>query len=176
MEIRKILTNNEELLENLIDLYSYDVYKMAFFYLKNKEKAEDITQEVFLICYEKLPSYRGDLNGIKYWLLRITANKCKDLLGSWSYKYLKITDVLTESLRSSQPSPEEIACRNNEKSQLINYLLKLNVKYREVIWLYYYEELKLHEISNILEVNQNTVKTRLRRGKDQLKRLIKEDK
>ncbi|MEH7386567.1 sigma-70 family RNA polymerase sigma factor [Bacillus sp. JJ1521] len=163
----------EQTMEWLIQEYGYDVYKLAFFYLKDKGKAEDISQEVFITCYEKLSNFEGEFTKIKHWLLRITSNKCKDVLRSWPYKYIQFTDTLFDRFKNLELSPEERFTSMNEKSELVREILKLPIKYREVIIFYYYEDLKISEISNILQINENTVKTRLRRGKGQLKNTIK---
>jgi RNA polymerase sigma-70 factor (ECF subfamily) len=165
--------NDEKNVDLLIELYSKDVYKVAYFYVKDQGKAEDITQEVFLTCFEKLKDFRGDFSQIKHWLLKITSNKAKDYLKSWAYKYMTLSNSFIETMRSKEPLQESILMKKHENAVLAVHILNLPIKYREVILLYYYQELKIHEIADLLNTNENSVKTRLRRGKDKLRSLLK---
>lgn len=97
-------------------------------------------------------------------------NRCKDVLKSWSFKNLYITDFF----RSKQAySTIEQQYFSNEEDELISkQVLALPVKLREVIILYYYQEFSIDEISDLLGINPNTVKTRLHRGRLKLKELL----
>jgi RNA polymerase sigma-70 factor (ECF subfamily) len=165
--------NDEKNVEKLIEKYGYDIYKLAYFYVKDKGKAEDITQEVFLTCFDKMTYFRGDFSQVKNWLLKITSNKCKDYLRSWAYKYTTISNSFIESLRSKESSLESSLIKKHESSELVALILDLPIKYREVIILYYYQEMKIREIADLLNINENSVKTRLRRGKEKLKNDLK---
>jgi RNA polymerase sigma-70 factor, ECF subfamily len=166
---------DEKYIELLIDTYGYDVYKLAYFYMKDKGKAEDITQEVFFTCLHKLKDFRGDFKQIKYWLLKITSNKCKDSLRSWAHKYTTITNAFSDSLISKEPTQESILIKKQENSELVTQIFNLSIKYREVILLYYYQEMKINEIAELLNINENSVKTRLRRGREKLRSVMKGD-
>jgi RNA polymerase sigma-70 factor, ECF subfamily len=170
-----IATKDDQVLtvEMLVKNYSYDVYKMAFFYLKDKGKAEDISQEVFLTCVQKLHTFNGTPSQIKYWLLKITANKCKDVIRSWTYRYESLTDKLVEIFPGKASTQEEILFQKQTQKDLADKILGLPLHYREVIILYYYEEMTVEEITDFLKVNPNTVKTRLKRGREKLKGFLK---
>lgn len=83
--------NREEKLKWLMKTYGNDVIRIAYTYVKQKQLAEDVAQDVFLKCYEKMDSFRNE-SSYKTWLISITVNKCKDVLKSWSFKNLYITD------------------------------------------------------------------------------------
>jgi RNA polymerase sigma factor (sigma-70 family) len=174
MGTKMALTRNPKIdVEMLAGLYGYEVYKLAYFYLKDKGMAEDITQEVFVTCLEKIDQFYGNIDQAKFWLLKITTNKCKDIFRSWKYKYTLLSDHILDSLKSSEPQQEANLIKKYEKDVLVDKILKLPLKYREMIILFYYQELKINEISDLLEISQNTVKSRLHRGKEKLKHSLK---
>jgi RNA polymerase sigma-70 factor (ECF subfamily) len=161
--------NREEKLKWLMKTYGNDVIRIAYTYLKQQQLAEDVSQDVFIKCYEKMDSFRNE-STYKTWLIKITVNKCKDVLKSWSFKNLYITDFF----RSKQAySTIEQQYFSNEEDELISkQVLALPVKLREVIILYYYQDFSIDEISDLLGINPNTVKTRLHRGRLKLKELL----
>lgn len=157
----------------LAEIYGYEVYKLAFFYLKDKGMAEDVTQEVFVKCLEKLDQFNGDIVQAKFWLLKITTNKCNDIFRSLRYKYTLLAGNIIDSFQSREPLQENYLIKKYEEDELLRKVLKLPLKYREIITLFYYQDLKIEEISDLLGINQNTVKSRLLRGKAKLKHSLK---
>lgn len=157
--------NREEKLKWLMKEYGNDVIRMAYIYMKNKQSAEDIAQDVFLKCYEKMDTFRNE-SSYKTWILRITVNRCKDVLKSWSYKNLYITDLvkLNHSQKEYEPSVED------ENELISKQVIALPIKLREVIILFYYQEFSIEEISEMLNTNPNTIKTRLHRARLKLKK------
>lgn len=75
-------------------------------------------------------------------------------------------------LTSDTPTPERNLVNNEISKQLANSIMQLPLKYREIILLFYYEELSIQEISELINMNENTVKTRLNRGREKLKPLL----
>lgn len=157
--------NREETLKWLMQTYGNDVVRIAFTYLKQKELAEDVAQDVFIKCYEKLDTFRNE-SSYKTWLIRITVNRCKDVLKSWQYKNLFITDFFKPNQQSIVDANHQV---NQENELISKQVIKLPVIYREVIILFYYQDLSIEEISELLKINSNTVKTRLHRGRQKLK-------
>ena len=158
--------NNEEF-DEIVREYVNDIRKIVYTYVKNHHTMEDITQEVFWSAYRNLGQFRGD-SAIKTWLIKIAINKAKDYLKSWHYRVIKITNLIKEDSVSRET--EQVVIDNDRDQELAKVIMDLPIKYREVIILYYYEELDTNEISNILNINLNTVKTRLNRGRDLVKR------
>ncbi|WP_144481397.1 sigma-70 family RNA polymerase sigma factor [Cytobacillus oceanisediminis] len=158
--------NREEKLKWLMNAYGNDVIRIAYTYLKQKQLAEDVAQDVFIKCYEKMDTFRNE-SSYKTWLIRITVNRCKDVLKSWSFKNLYLTDFFkpNQTYNSLEKKPF-----GGEENELISkQVIELPVKLREVIILFYYQEFSIEEISNLLKINPNTVKTRLHRGRIKLK-------
>lgn len=86
---------------------------------------------------------------------------------------ISISNKINDMVKGKMGAPEQTVIKNEQNSELIQSVLSLPVKYREVIFLYYFEEMKLSEIGASLEINTNTVKTRLARGKSLLGSTIK---
>lgn len=149
----------QEHIEQLIEEYGDMVYRLAISRVKSKEEAEDIFQEVFIKIYEKMPEFVSKEHE-KYWIIRVTINLSKNILkSSWNSKVM--------------PLDKEITFEEKEERDVYFEVLRLPLKYRTILQLYYYENLKIEEIAEILKINSNTVKTRLRRAREKLKTNLK---
>ncbi|MBQ6413857.1 MAG: sigma-70 family RNA polymerase sigma factor [Ruminococcus sp.] len=139
--------------------YADMIYRVALHNLDDPADADDILQEVCLtLLTKKIPE---DEEHLKSWLIRVTINKCRDLSRSfWRRNRKSIDDY--EELEAEKP-PE-----------IMVELQSLSESYRNIIYLYYYEEYTVSEIAQLLRMNVNTVKSGLRRARDQLKKLLTE--
>lgn len=157
--------------EGIMDQYGDRLTKLAYTYTKDWSLAEDIVQDVFITCYreyeklEKISSYKA-------WIFRITINKCKDFLRSSFFKRVFVNSDLISHEKADPLSPEMSTVKASEEEFLSQCVLALPLKYREAILLYYYEGLSIDEISELLKINKNTVKTRLARGRGKIKKLM----
>jgi RNA polymerase sigma-70 factor, ECF subfamily len=173
--IKKIEENDlEEILEDIMISYGDELTRLAYTYVKDLETAKDIVQSVFLKCYTHLGTFKGD-SKLKTWLYRITINKCKDYIRSSYFKRFKLFDKFTVNKSKTKFTPEDEVINLSTQVEVKKMVLNLPTKYSEVILLYYYEELDINEIADILQVSSNTVKTRLRRGRQNLMPLLKEE-
>ncbi len=146
---------DQNYIEQLIVEYGDMVYRLAISRVKNKEEAEDIFQEVFMKIYEKMPEFVNKENE-KYWIIRVTINLSKNVLTTaWRRKVIALEN--------------DIIFNEQEVSDVFFEVLRLPLKYRTIIQLFYYENLTIDEISEIMNINSNTVKTRLRRAREKLK-------
>ena len=93
----------EEQLEWLMEQYGDLVMRLAYTYVKEKQIAEDISQEVFISCYKHLQHFERR-STYKTWIYRITVNKCKDYLKSWSYRNIYYRDKLQSFFKGSSHS------------------------------------------------------------------------
>ncbi|MED1605985.1 sigma-70 family RNA polymerase sigma factor [Cytobacillus kochii] len=168
------LENTEQIIGQLMDNYSDDVLHLVFSYVKNRTTAEDLTQEIFIKCYEKLGQFNHK-SSIKTWLYRIAINHCKDYLCSWHYRKIKFSDKIWDHIPSKSKHVEEEIISKNVADSLTSAVMDLPVKYREVAFLHYYEELSLANISKITGVNSNTLKTRLKHARELLKNKMKKE-
>lgn len=162
----------DEILIWLMEEYGRSLVRLAFTYVKQEQLAEDIVQDVFVKCYKNLNSFRQD-SSYKTWLYRITVNNCKDVLKSWNFRNLITSNLVGLQIHTSkEKSPEEKLLTYEENRHISNLVISLPIKLREVIIFYYYEEMRIEQISDLLGINQNTVKSRLLRGKQQLKKKL----
>lgn len=144
--------------------------RLAFLYVKDWPAAEDIVQDVFLKFYQTSETFE-ERSSLKTYLAKVTINKCKDYLKSWRYR----KHVLTNSFSNAAPKSRNRFVEQDEKQQLAGAVLDLSLKYREVIIYYYFEELSVVEVADILSIPDNTVKTRLRKARALLKEQIQHD-
>lgn len=140
------------------------VYRIAYAQCPSRQDAEDVFQDVFL----KLYNFDGDFadeEHLKAWLIRVTVNCCKLLRRSAWYK--KRTEL-----------PEDIPSDDNREEReraeaVIAAVRSLPEKYRPLVMMFYYEEMSCAEIAAALRLNENTVRTRLRRARERLKKELK---
>ncbi|WP_203248772.1 sigma-70 family RNA polymerase sigma factor [Sporosarcina beigongshangi] len=156
------------LMDEIMNRYGQDILRLVYSYVNNKELAEDLTQDIFVKCYKSLHTYKGK-SSLRTWLWRIAINHSKDFLKSWYNKHVVISEEQPITHRTTKEMVEQVVIQKEEDDQLISALLTLPIKYREVIYLFYYEELLIKEIAVITGASVNTVKTRLRRAKELLK-------
>lgn len=146
---------------NAIEKYADTVRRICMVHLKNEADTEDIFQTVFLKYLLSSVVFENDEHE-KAWLIRVTINACKDLLKSFfRSKTVSLEEVL-----------EQPAAPNQEYHDVMKAVLSLPEKYRDAIYLYYYEGYSAAQIGKILHKNQNTVYTLLNRAKKQLRQIL----
>lgn len=140
-----------------MEVYSDMVRRICFVHLKNRHDTEDVFQNVFM----KYLLYEGSFESgehEKAWFARVTINACTDWLRALSRRKWVPLDALEEEAILDEPSRE-----------VLEVVLKLPEKYRDVIYLFYYEEYSAVEIAKILGRKENTVYTWLSRAKELLR-------
>ena len=162
----------EEWLKETAYTYGDQITKLAYSYLKDWNQAQDVAQDVLLSCYKNYEN-RSQITSYKAWIYRVTINRSKDILKSSFLKKVVLNNSLVKLIHAVDHSPEATVLQNEENKQLIEAVFALPIKYREVVLLYYYEELDSKEISEIIRISENTVRTRLRRARDRLGDLLK---
>lgn len=148
----------DEHFTNVYNTYKDDVFRLAFSYLRTKEEAEDILQDVFFIYYRKPPKNEENLKG---WLLTTTVNCAKNQLRKRS-----------KMKRASETEMEGIISEDNpdrKYAYLLDALDELDEKYQKPLRLYYYANMSVEEIARALFLSPAAVKKRLERGRDKLK-------
>lgn len=138
--------------------YRDDVYRLAVSYTRSREDAEDVCQTVFLKLMDQRKIEPGKE---KQWLLRVTANECRNLLRSHWWK-------------TTVPMDETLSVEPPEVNDTLQSVLHLPPKYRVVVYLHYYEMLSTQEIGHLLHISQSTVTTRLSRARQMLKKELEE--
>ncbi|MDO5541522.1 MAG: sigma-70 family RNA polymerase sigma factor [Eubacteriales bacterium] len=150
--------HDQEAFVKLMEQNRQSMIKVARSYLNNEEDVADAVQASILACYEKLDTLRQP-QYFKTWLIRIVINKCKDILRQNREIYLP--DVM--------PEPGEVDTIQADL-EFVELLQEIDEKYRTILVLYYAEGFNTREIAELLELNENTVKTRLTRAREQFAR------
>lgn len=164
---------NKEVITDLMNRYGTQILHLSYSYVRDRQIAEDLTQEIFVKCYEKLHTFKGN-SSLETWLYRIAVNHCKDYLKSWQFRKISATGYISSFFTLSEAPAEQEYFIKEEQSGIREAVFHLPVKYREIIFLYYFKEYSQKEISEICKVNLNTVKARMARGKELLKKFLSE--
>ena len=152
-------------IEKIISEYGDYLLRVAYLYVENSATAEDIVQDVFVAFYEKQDQFRGDAS-LKTYLVKMTVNRSHDYLRSWKSRRTTLYKKVISNGKSR--SPERAMLEKSEKMELVEALFTLTVPYREVLILYYYEEMSTVEIAKLVNCPESTVRTRLQRARKQL--------
>lgn len=144
-----------------IDRYADLVRRVCMIHLKNHADTEDIFQTVFLKYVTGTTEFESDEHE-KAWFIRVTINACKDLLRSF---FRSRTVSLDDLLEQPDQVPED-------HREVLEAVLALPDKYRDVVYLHYYEGYTAPEIGTILHKNPNTVYTLLTRARDELRKML----
>lgn len=147
-----------------VEQYASMIRRICFYHLKNRADTEDVFQNVFL----KYLLYDGafaDAEHEKAWFIRVSINACKDHLKSLLRRRTLPFEVLAEEAAQMEP----------EQYDLLEAVLALPAKYKDVIYLYYYEGYSAAEIGHILKIKENTVYSLLSRGRGMLKEKLRGD-
>lgn len=149
---------SEETYIMAVGTYADMVYRIAFHYCKHKEDAEDILQNTFLKLLKQKKEFDSE-EYLKRWLIRVTINECHSLfLSPWKKRQQEL-----------QEYGQEVFWDSSEKSDLFYAVMDLPKKYRIVVYLYYYEDYAVREISEIIGVKETTIQTQLMRARKMLR-------
>lgn len=145
-------------LDYLMHKYIDMVYRIAFNWLKNAADSDDVTQNVMLKLCRADKDFESEAH-IKNWLIHVTINECKKLSVSvWRKRMVSIDEYANT-----------LSFETSEQSELFYAVMELPKKYRMVVYLYYYEDYSVTEISSSLGVKESTVQTQLMRARQKLK-------
>ena len=144
------------------DKYKNTVYRTAFAWCRNTADAEDITHDVFIRRFTSNTIFSDDEHE-KAWLLKVTANRCRDLFRSFRYKHT----VPLEEAALVYETPQE--------NTVYHAVMERPPKYRLVSHLYYYEGYSIKEISGIVSKSESAVQTQLYRARKLLKKTLGEE-
>lgn len=157
---------SEDEFVRLVAAYQQDLLKICYVYLRDAALAEDAVQETFLKAYRKMDSFRGE-SSEKTWLMRIAINTCKDMHRNAWFRFLDRRLTPEELPQQSAMAPED--------GELMADILRLPPKWKEVILLYYFENMSEHEIAASLGVGVSTVSTRLAKARRKLRMVMEGD-
>ncbi|MBP2032844.1 RNA polymerase sigma-70 factor (ECF subfamily) [Clostridium algifaecis] len=151
----------DEIISKALDDYGNMLLRFSYSYMKNIYDAEDVVQEVFVQLLKNVDTFNSE-DYKKNWLICVTRNICKNKLkSSWFRRRGKLIEM---------PYYDEYT-----DNSVLNEVMNLPLKYREVIHLYYYEDYSTVKIASILNKKESTVRSLLSRGRNLLKKVLKEE-
>lgn len=150
--------NRNKLIERIVREYVDMVFRIAYNNLGNYSDAEDILQEV-AVALVTSDAPLEDEKHLRHWLCRVTINKCRNFRKA-------------SVLHSTEPLTADIPAVYTETSGVFDEMQKLPVNYRNVLYLYYYEGFSIEEIGRILKKSSNTIGSQLRRGRENLRKIL----
>lgn len=160
--IRNLKKGKEEAYIQLIEKYGNRLLGTCYLILKSEVEAEDIVQETFIRVFQKIDSFKGK-SGLYTWIYAIALNLARDKLRN------KEDNLYLDAELTGVSDVEFQVERNIDRELLRDELFKMNDLYREVLVLFYFEELSIKEISNLLNEKEGTIKSKLSRGRNILK-------
>ncbi|GAF65210.1 RNA polymerase sigma factor SigW [Alkalihalobacillus trypoxylicola] len=177
--IKEVRKGDEQAFAELVELYKDKVYQVAYRMVGNPYEAQDVAQEAFLRSYMNIDQF--DINRkFSTWIFRIATNVAIDRLRKKKPDYylqeeVKGSDGLTleSQIAADEELPEDQVVKLEMQEWIQDEINRLPPKYRTVVILKYMEDLSLKEISEILDMPVSTVKTRIHRGREALRKRMK---
>lgn len=160
----KLFQKSKPDFEKAYNTYADMLYRIALAYLRNGEDAADAVQDVFIRLMDKAPAF-SDENHEKAYLIRLTVNRCKDMLRKRS---IRLHSSLEDAL-------DVCTSENTDISDMLALLHSLDEKHRETMILHYLEGLSAEETAEALDISLSAVKMRLMRGREILRNEMKKE-
>lgn len=172
-----------EVFEEIFNRYQSMVFNLTFRILGDREEALDVSQEVFFSVFRKLHHFRGE-SSLKTWIYRITINRASNRCRWWNRlrrrgtisldEHLSKDDsrTLSEALESAGNTPEQDLVLQEKRLEIERSLRRLPVQQRVAVIMRDVEGLSYDEIAALLQVSLGTVKSRIARGREELKRRL----
>lgn len=163
-------------LEALMGAYGQMILRLAYFYVRDRQWAEDICQEAFLRAFRGWVSFRRD-SSARTWLSRIAVNLCLEQLRRPRWREeVRPDPAWPEPAGTDHPAdPEEAALDRLDRRALLGHVLNLSEDLREAIFLYYYFDLATPEIAQVLGCPEGTVRSRLTRARQHLRAALERE-
>ena len=177
--LARLQAGDERALADLADAYSSKIYQLAFRYLRNKEDAEEITQDVLFKVYRKVDAFRGDAQ-LSSWIYRITFNAAMSRLRTARYQRTQAEDrraaaaadedgsnlpARTPDVADWSDMADERVLRSQLRKRVFSAILALPAIYRAPVMLRDIQGMSTEEASAMLRVKDQTLKSRLHRGR-----------
>ena len=179
--LQRLQAGNEHAIGELVDTYGQRIYQLAFRYLRNREDAEEATQDVLFKVYRKVGAFRGDA-ALSSWIYRITFNTAMSRLRSGRHNIMP-TDDVADTQRDHRSAPrrepadwsqmaDEQVFRAQLRRRVLRAILALPAIYRAPVMLRDLQGLSTEEASAMLRLKDQTLKSRLHRGRVILRRQL----
>ena len=167
--INRLKNGDTDTLSYLMDIYCNNLKRSAYLIIKDEKLAEDAVQDTFINFYYNIHNFKGE-SQIKTYLYKILLNECRQIMRkNWFKKVISF-----ENWNIKDDNTYNIDDNEVDKLTLSSCISNLNPKDKEVILLYYYEDMSLENICKITNEKEGTIKSRLKRSRDKLKPFLKE--
>ena len=182
--LEKLKANDTDAFDRFVDIYSGDVFSLLYRLTENADDAAELTQETFLNAYRSIGRFRGE-SGLKTWLFRIAVNESRNRFRWWKRRKRERTISLDAVIGDSEmtlsdviadrgSSPEDEVLSRERRAALNSALLDLPISFREAVVLVDIEGLSYEETALALDVGIGTVKSRISRGREALRRRLRD--
>jgi RNA polymerase sigma-70 factor (ECF subfamily) len=171
--VAECIAGNEAAIETLIREHQAGVFRLALSIVNDQADAHEITQETFIAALRALPSYE-ERKSFKAWLYVIALNLSRSHLRKRKFlEKLKTTTTALFRLESQKAkSPEETVIHNEKEAAIWNELNKLDERHRIVVILRYFQDLSITEISEVLDIHEGTIHSRLHTARERLRHAL----
>ena len=181
--IEKLKAHDAAAFDTLVERYSGEIFALLYRLTENADEANDLTQETFLNALRSIGKFRGD-SELKTWLFRIAINESRNRFRWWKRRkreqtitldaFVGTTEIrVSETIADGGLSPENEVLRRERESALQMAMLDLPVVFREAVILCDIEGMSYEETATALNVGVGTVKSRISRGREALRRKLK---
>jgi RNA polymerase sigma factor (sigma-70 family) len=161
--IERFLNGEKCAFEELMNMYQTDVYRLCYYYVKNRDLAEDLRQDIFFSVYKNLATFRNEVP-FKVWLFKIVYNKCMEFL-----RRKPAVDKSIDELEEGVPENPNSIQYTSQQLLVKSVLEQLPSKMRNILELFYLSNLSCSEIAKFLDMSESAVKTTLFRARQILK-------
>lgn len=169
--VSEVLNGNMDSFNIMVNKYGTPILRFIYNMVKNKETAEDISQEVFITVYNKLYTYKSTYK-FSNWLYQIARNKVIDYIRKYRRVYESNIEEAT-NIESGDESPEQSVEYMETKSVIEKFIGSLDEYDRQIVILKYSsKDMTFFDISQILNMNESSVKRRYYRARDEFKKLM----
>jgi len=179
--LERLRTDADKTFDELFERYNSMVFRLAYRILGDREEALDVSQDVFFTVYRKLHRFRGE-SSLKTWIFRIAINRASNRCRWWNRLRRRGTVsldehlsagrdyVLSQTVEAGGNSPEQNLLLHERRAEIENWLLRLPVHQRIAVIMRDVEGMSYEEIAESMHVSLGTVKSRIARGRQELKR------
>lgn len=173
--ITKVINGDTNAFAYLVDNYKNMVYSLAFKMTKNREEAEEVSQDTFIKAYKSLTKFKGD-SKFSTWLYRIAYHASLDNIkkNKNNNNTFEINEITFNQIQSVENILEGI--ERKERAKIMEACLdKLADDERSIIWMFYYDELSLKEIIAVADLSEANLKVKLHRARKKLLEIVEEN-
>lgn len=172
--IDKVLNGNTNAFSELVNSYKDLVFSLAIKMTKNREEAEEISQDTFIKAFKNLAKFKGD-SKFSTWLYKIAYHACLDRFKKNVnlYKTDSIDSLVSFNISSTEDTMQSI--ERSERAEMMNFCMnELPEEERSILWFFYYKELSLKEIIEITAFSEANIKVKLHRARKHLLKIVQQ--